>query len=242
MQIGPSLRSLKYPISYGTRSLGHKRAKMAATSMTRDGLRYREVDSGFWQPAFARITTFSVLLLAAILSIRVFTGLSSHDWARYSMVGPILHDVEASAIILLCLTGILPGCWHATRRDDSLLETYRQLDYGRTLQLAGITLGALAAILSARAFAVQVLDRSWCLTILDFAGGLLVPLGAVIALAIFPDVFLKAVWTTLPVVAIVCIFCLGTLNCNRSRSLPSSPAIKTQPVQYRPAAHLPMFC
>jgi hypothetical protein len=210
--------------------------------MTSDGLQYREVDSEFWQPAFARITTFSVLLLAAILSIHVLTGLSSHTWARYFMVGPILHDVEASAIILLCLMGILPGCWHATRGDDSLLQAYRQLDYGRIFQLAGMTLGVLAAILSARSFAVQVLDRPWFPTLLDFAGGLLVPLGAAIALAIFPGVFLKPGWTAFPVAAIVCIFCLATLNCNRTRSFPNSPAIKTQPVQYRPAAHLPMFC
>lgn len=187
------------------------------TGMTKDVNCYRGVDSEFSQPASAGITVFSILLLAAILSFRVLSGLGAHNWARDFFAGPILRDVRNSAVILLVI-GLLSGCWGAIQCRGDLPGAYGRIDYGRPALFAGMTLMVLMAILSMRAGALDIGAQSTAVSTtvyveaLDFAGGLLVPIGSVVALVLVPDFSIKRLCRASPVLALGCLLCIAALR------------------------------
>jgi len=216
--------------------------------MTRDVNCYRDADSEFSQPAFARITAFSVLLLAAILSMRVLSGLGSHIWARDFIAGPILRDVQNSAVILLVI-GFLSGCWRAIKSRCDLRTAYSQIDYGLPVLFAGMTLVVLTAILYMRAVALDLPNHALAasaagyVAALDFAGGLLVPIGSVVALVILPDISTKRVRRAGPVLALGCLLCTAALGLSfQMPKMHGAPDGTTNPSQHRQTPYQPTFC
>jgi hypothetical protein len=205
--------------------------------MTRVFNRDPDVDPEFWQPAFARVAVFSFLLLAATLSIRRLSGLSAPLWARFLTAGPIVRDVQTSALAFLLLSA-LPAAWHVSRRGQDSGRIYRQIDYSRIFLLLGITLGVLGVVASLRIMATRI--AAAYIPALDLAGGLLLPMVSGFTLVMFPDIALNRMRSAVKLLAVFCLLAVvGLRFASQMPPLHSTPKGTTETPRQRQIPHVP---
>jgi hypothetical protein len=175
-----------------------------------------------WAETFARMAVFAFLLLGSTALFR------STGWLRQIAAAPILDPVRNWAALLatVALPLYVAYAWLRRRLRPA------HFDLRRALLLFTITVGAISLLLVVRC---ALATSASCLPVLDFIGGLLLPMLASFTLIMLPNISLPALRRTAKVVAACWLLGVTALaftpRANTVHAAPANPPAHTQPLR-----------
>ena len=176
----------------------------------------RDTGAEDWHQTFARMSSFSILLLLVTTPLRL--------WTPQIASGPIVRGIQNWALIFLAAS--LPLCAGRALRSRAVvgLPCLR-----RTLLLYVMTIGSLFTILLLRHAA-----PSWCATSLDFAGGLVLPAISGFTLIMLPHIRIRQMQWAAKACGTACLLILAAIGlAGWSSTVHASPGKPVTPVHHQ---------